>query len=248
MAKAHGKKARFYAGGIDLSTYLRAVKRAGDQDIADASTLGSDDKTFVAGMQSGTLSLEGIYSARSKAENAQEIADFLDANLGGDVEIVGVHLPQGEGFGNVAYGFIGHRNSIEVTSPYDDVVKITGEAQSNIGFKSGRTLKAKGEVVASGEGEGLDNGAVGSPTAFGGVGILQVFAIDAGKKIDVKIQHSADNISYADLITFASVEAGETAIGIVLPKATSVLRYVRAKWTLSGGKATFHTSFTRNIS
>lgn len=246
MAKAHGRKARVYAGGIDLSGYLRMAKRSGDQDLADASVFTDNDRTFVTGMQSGSLALEGNYSARTAPANAQEIADHLDAVLGVS-ELVAVHLPQGEGFGNVAYGFIGHANSIEVTSPYDDVVKITGEAQSNIGFKSGRSLVPKEQKEASGETAALDNGAVGSPTKNGGVGILQVFAIDAGKKLDVKIQHSVDNITFVDLITFASVEAGEAAQGIVLPKETTVNRYVRAKWTLSGGKATFHTSFARNI-
>lgn len=246
MAKAHGKKARVYGGGIDLSSYLRMAKRGGDQDLADASTFADNDKTFVAGMQSGTLAIEGIYNARAKAEDAQQIADLLDAQLGVS-ELIAVHLPQGDGFGNVAYGFVGNSNSIEVTSPYDDVVKITGEAQSNIGFKSGRSLVPKEEKAASGESAAIDNGAAGSPTKSGGVGILQVFGISAGKKLDVKIQHSVDNITFVDLITFASVEAGEAAQGIVLPNATTVNRYVRAKWTLSGGSSTFHASFARNI-
>src|SRR5512146_528814 len=248
MAKAHGKKARVYANGIDLSSYLRMAKRSGDADLADASTFAADDKTFVSGMVGGTLSLEGIYSARSKEENAAEVADVLDAALGSETQLVAVHLPQGDGFGNVAYLFKGNESSIEVTSPYDDVVKITGEAQSNIGFKRGLSLVAKAEKAASGEGEPIDNGVAAGATEPGGVGLLELFALTAGKKLDVTIQHSADNITYVDLVTFASLEAASGSEAIVLALGTKVNRYVRAKWTLSGGAATFHVSFARNIS
>lgn len=245
MPKAHGRKARVYVTGVDISNYLKSAGSGGDQDLADSSGLGQEDKTFVVGMQAGKLSLDGMFGAKGKeAGEVSQIADVLEAAFGVSPINVG-HLPQGDGFGNRVNILAGALSTVEVSTPYSDIGKISGALSSNIGFSVGASLHASAqETAGEKKSEGLDLGATPVKTEHGGVGLLQVFAVETGPLV-VKIQHSADNITFADLITFASVSAGEKAETVVLPQGAEVKRYVRALWTLTG-KATFHASFARN--
>lgn len=244
MAKGHGKKAKVYLTGVDISTYLKSASTGGDQDTADSSGLSQDDKTFVLGMQTGKASLDGMFGAKGKeAGEVSQIADVLEAAFGVS-PLTLCHLPQGDGFGKRANILAGAQSSVEISTPYSDLGKISGALTSNIGVSGGLTLHESKQEVAGGNGEGLDLGAAPVKTEHGGVGSLQVFAVETGPFV-CKIQHSADNITFADLITFVSVSAGEKAEAIVLPQGTEVKRYIRALWTLTG-KATFHAAFCRN--
>lgn len=245
MAKAHGKKAKVYVTGLDISSFLKSASSGGDQDLADASGLGDNDKTFLVGLQSGKASLDGMYSAKGKeAGEASQITDVLEAAFGvGPINIT--HLPQGDGFGTRANMLMGNQSSVEISTPYTDLVKISGDVQSNVGFNVGFTLHENKQEAAGGNGEPIDNGAAIIKTEHGGMGMLQVFAVEAGKTATVKIQHSADNVTFVDLITFGAVTAGEKAEAVVLPQSTEVKRYIRVLWTATG-KATFHAAFCRN--
>jgi len=172
-----------------------------------------------------------------------QIADVLEAVFG-ESEINAVHLPQGDGFGNRANLFSGKQSSIEVTTPYSDVGKISGEASSDIGIKAGLVHHASANEVAGGNTAELDAGA---GSANGGVAIVQVFDVSGGgaNTLTVKIQDSADNRTWADLITFTAVTAGEFAELRALAAGSAVDQYTRCLWTLSGGDATFHASFAR---
>lgn len=245
MAFSHSKKARVYGGGIDLSPFLRSAGSAGSADTAETSTLGSDDKTFLNGMIEGTLTLDGIFSASADpGTDPDEVSDLFDAALG-STDVVVCHLPQGEGFGNKVNGFSAIQSGVEVSSPTDDVVQVSGELQSNTGLKVGHVLHAKGvESAGASQSTNLDN-TLG--TTKGGAGFLQVFNIDdpGVDEIDVIIQHSPDNSVWSDLITFTTADV-VGAQAIVLPDPTTVARHIRVRWTVStGGAVTFHASFAR---
>lgn len=59
--------------------------------------------------------------------------------------------------------------------------------------------------------EGADSVDQGASSANGGVGYLQVPAFTGFSGFVAKIRHSADDVVYADLITFSNVTAGPTA-------------------------------------
>lgn len=245
MAFTHSKKARVYGTGIDLSVFLRGATSGGSADTAETSTLGSDDKTFLNGMIEGSLSLEGIFSASADPGNdPDEVSDTFDAALGGE-DVVLNYLPTGDGFGNKVHGFKAIQNSVEVTSPSDDVVQVSGELQSNTGLKVGHSLHAKGEETAgTSQSTNLDNT---DPTDRGGVAFLQVFDVDdpGTDELDVVIQHSPDNSTWADLAVFDTFD-DVGAQAIVLAEDDTVDQHLRVMWTVStGGAATFHASFAR---
>lgn len=250
MAKKHGKNAKVYVGGVDISNYLKSAGVAGTRDLADSSGLGDNDKSFVVGMNDGKMTLDGMFGAKGKeAGEVSQIADVLE-NLFGTGVLNATYMPQGDALGNAAKLIQGPGDHIEVTTPYNDVGKIAGSITSNIGLGAGLILKPRAKVIESKEETAIDNGAAVIKTEHGGEALLHVFSVSAGKTLVVKVQHSADNITFADLITFTSVvgATGEVSELKQLSEVTEVKRYVRALWTLTaGGEAFFQVAFARNL-
>lgn len=243
MAIKHGRRARGYVGGVDLSGFLKDVGTASDRDMADSSSFGDDDRTFVSGQRGGTLSLGGMFSARVDDLDPQEIADTLDAAFE-DAEgaVIACQLPQGDTNGNVAKCIEGHISSNPVSSPNGDIVSINGELTSDVGVERCVVLHAKGEETSDDNGNGLDQTA---SSVEGAAGYLQVFDVGGSGTLTVKIQHSADNSTFADLITFTAQTAGEVAERKAIAEGVTINRYVRALWTLDSGDAVFFVCFSR---
>jgi predicted secreted protein len=66
MAFSHGKDAIFKidtSAGVltDVSAYVTGVTFSREQDTAETSTLGLDDKTYMAGMRGATFSLDARF-------------------------------------------------------------------------------------------------------------------------------------------------------------------------------------------
>lgn len=106
------------------------------------------------------------------------------------------------------------------------------------------------ETGASGNTEGADSQDAGASTAAGGAGYLQVSALILGgyTNVTVKIRHSADDVTYADLITFAVVAAAPAAERIEV--AGTINRYLAHSWLFNGAGAgnsiTYFVGFARN--
>lgn len=100
--------------------------------------------------------------------------------------------------------------------------------------------------TAATNGTGLDGGAA---TSFGFQAYLQVFAF-TGTDVTVKLQDSADNVSFADVASGAFVQT-TTAPGtqrIAVGGTATVRRYVRASTVTTGGvtSVTFAVALVRN--
>jgi hypothetical protein len=100
------------------------------------------------------------------------------------------------------------------------------EGQVDVGV----ALRDLTAASATGNGSSVDNAA---SSANGAVGVLHVTANSSDGATTVKIQHSTDNSTWADLLTFAVVGAGTKTAERVAVTGT-VNRYVRATWTLAG--------------
>lgn len=86
-------------------------------------------------------------------------------------------------------------------------------------------------------------------TGFGAQAYLEVTAF-AGTDVTVKVQDSADGVTYADLAgaAFTAVTAANQGQRIAISNAATVRRYLRASTTTSGGftSATFAVAVVRN--
>jgi len=102
------------------------------------------------------------------------------------------------------------------------------------------------ETAASGntQGTSLDNGAA---STNGGVGYSQVVALTLGgyTSVTIVIQDSADNSTFADIITFANVTAAPAAERKTV--AGTVRRYTAARWAFNGAGAGQSVTFMAGI-
>jgi hypothetical protein len=125
-----------------------------------------------------------------------------------------------------------------------DVVSVSYDAQADGGTDDAILLTALAAVTATGNGTGQDNGA---STSNGGVAQLHVTANTMNNDTVFKVQHSADNSSWADLATFTTVATTvTTSERVTVATGTTVNRYLRADYTASGtGSITFTMAFAR---
>jgi predicted secreted protein len=96
MAFSHGKDAILKvdtAAGVltDISPYITGVTLSREQDTAEVSVLGADDKQYMAGMRGATISCDGRFDPTFDAL----VEGLLAANSITDFEYYPVGLPIG---------------------------------------------------------------------------------------------------------------------------------------------------------
>lgn len=222
----HGSKAKAYANGYDLSGYLKSVSFSANADTAETSTLGTTAKTYVGGLKDATLSAEGLFDGAAGAVDV-----ILNTALGTEFSLWTV-LPHGDVLANPAYGFQAIHTSYEVSSPVDDVVSVTTEAQSKVAAERGTVYHVLSAEVDAASGTGVDYGSVSSTA--GAVGYLQVTAYTSGgfNGAGIRFQDSADNLAWVDItgMTFATVTAANVSERVATSTTATIRRYTR--WDL----------------
>lgn len=241
MAFGHGSKAKLYLAGADVSSAFSSVSVARTRDTAETSGLGTTAKTYITGLADATVSAEGMYEVNS-ASPLQD--DVLSGILGSASKSSFILASQGDtAAGDPALVGKIDTTSYEITSPVDGVTSTTLEFQTTDGAASGKVLANKAARSATGDGTAVDNGAA---TSNGLIAVLQVFAISGGSpSLTVSVEHSADAVTYVSLGSFTAVTSGTSAQTIVT--SSTVNRYVRATWTITGStpSATFAVAFGR---
>lgn len=235
MAFKHGIKTKVYVNGYDMTGYFRSLKMSASDDAADTSTFLNTNKSFIPGLTDAQVSAEALFDADSGiGGNADRSDEVLQAALATEFSYW-VQLVQGDALGNGGYAVQAIHTSFEVDSPHDDLTTISVSAQSKTGRERGLVLHALGAETSTANGTGVDN-SVG--TANGLSGFLQVMARAGAASDTIKIQHSTDNVSFTDLITFTAVSAAHVAERLEV--SGTVNRYLRAQWTIGGTSLTFH--------
>ena len=241
MAPSAGTLAKVYLNGRDISTYLRSAGSAGNRDMLDSTTLGLNDRAFTPGLRNATFTGEGFFDGAEDAID-KVLADAMNAPAS-----VLTYLPYGDALGNRGIGIDGDESGYDIASPVDGLVTTTLNVQSSVGNEPVRVLHALGAETATGNGTGVDESA---SSANGGAGYLQVTAMDrttGDETLDVAVQHSADNVTFVDLIAFAQVASATPQAQRVAVTGT-VNRYVRARHVLAGTtpSASYSLAFHRN--
>lgn len=67
MAFVHGSNSDISVDGTNLSQYVDSVTHDRSVDTAETSAFGDDDKTFIAGLEDGSFSLNGHWDATADA-------------------------------------------------------------------------------------------------------------------------------------------------------------------------------------
>lgn len=234
----HGKSTVVFADEFDLSPYLSSVSDTNAVDTIETTTFGAAQRTYVVGHKDGSVSFEGMFDGTADA--ADEIFEAALSDTDGLAFTIG-----NEGFavGRRARLLVAKETSYEVSSPLTDVVAISGEATADGGLDYGVILAAQTAATANFTGTSVDNTA---GTTGGYVAHLHVTANTRNGSSTIKIQHSADNSTWADLVTFSSV-SGTTVTSQRSVATGSVSRYLRATGTIGGstGSITLSVALAR---
>jgi len=240
MAFIHGKGTITLCNEFDLSSYFNEASVSRSIETAETTTFGKSAKTYITGLQDGTLSLGGMFDGAANAID-QELTDVLGVDTGMVITVA----PSGSlVIGQPVLSMLGKLTSYEVSAPVGDIVSASSEFQSNEGVGAGFSLHALGAETVTVSSTSVDNAA---STALGGFGVLHVTANTMNANCVFKIQHSADNSTFADLVTFSTVATTvKTAERITVASTTTVNRYIRSTLTASGtGSVTYHINFAR---
>lgn len=242
--RIHGKDGAILMGSYALSLNKVGIKRAvncpEDSAIGDAwekhQTVADEKYAAALDANYDTTATSGNYALLRAAMDTSTPVSFAVAPNGfarGEIAEIFNAAPDTLNFGNSSpRGLVPIKGGLLVDGVMD------------IGVSLHDNTAETGTINSTGVDESAS-------TAFGGVAHLHVTAINASSVV-IKVQHSSDDITYADLITFTTVTGltyerkGTATDPEALGDTTTVNRYVRsAVTTLTGTSITFVVVFAR---
>lgn len=215
------------ADGYDLSCYLQSCEMSQSTDMLESTALCTTNaRTFVPGLTERMITGEGFWNHNSTTDALGTDYGFNSEISSSANRIITVG-PDGSANGDVAWLFNTKQAKYSVKETVGEIIMASFEAKATLdggeyGFGAPGYILLSQAVTGTVNGTGVDDGA-GATTGY--VGHCHVTA-DNFTSMTVKLQHSTDNSSWADLATF-SVFSGVGA-DQVANTATSVNRYVRA--------------------
>lgn len=238
MSFRHGRDTKVLFADQDISSYLNEVSGSQTLETAETSTFGTNAKTYVVGQNDATISFSGLFDGATDA-----IADIFQDVIDNDsTPAITLAYDNGLGVGNRCSIAEAKQTGFDVSAPIGDVVSLSGEFQVTDGIRQGVLLAAETTDSSSSDGTAVDNSA---STSNGARANLHVTANSSDDATTIKVQHSADNTTWADLITFTSVPATTTTSETVSVSGT-INQYLRAQSTLAGsGDITYSLSISR---
>lgn len=230
-------KARAMVNQFDVSPFITKVSPIRAQKLSDCTTLADDSREYTPSLKEGTLNMDGLYRSSGVVTSLDDIFGALP-----DTSFVVSAYPEGRVAGKPAYLMLADEQNYNMDAVVGDLVKcqIAFMARARA-IERGVSLHDLTAEVGTANGSAIDNGAA---TANGGVAHLHVTEITgAAPSITVKIQHSTNGSTWADLQSFAAI----TAAGferIEIAAGTTVNQHRRVVVTFGGTT----TSVTYNVS
>lgn len=237
MNGATVNKARVMADQFDISQFLQKMNPVKNRDFVESSDLTSTSHEFTPALRGGSFMLEGMY--RKKDIVGTSLQDIF-AQLP-NTQIIVTGYPDTRAIGKPAFLMYADVVKYNLDTPVADLVKATIECTSQKwAVEDGVSLHDLTAETGTGNSASVDHGAA---TTNGGVGVLHATAIAGGApSVVVKIQHSANGSTWADLITFAAVTAASKE-RIEVAAGTTINRFLREVHTFGGTT----TSITHNV-
>lgn len=244
----HGKDTAVYIDEFDLTSYFTDSSVSLENEVSETTAFGDANKTFITGLRAGTLSLSGLWAADTDGSDEE-----LQALLGNATTPIITIREGSASIGSRAIIAQANETSYAITSPVADVHTISAEFEctpnqvSNLTFAlAGGVQLTAGASIAHGSLGNLSSVDNGASSANGGAGTLHVPTNTVNGNTTIKIQHSANNSTWADLISFTVV--GSTAkTSEIKAVSGTVNRYLRATASTAGssGSITFMVAFAR---
>ena len=244
----HGKNTAVYIDEFDLTSYFTDSSVTINNDVAETTAYGDTNKTYLLGIRSGTLSLSGMWSADTDGSDEE-----LQALLGNATTPILTIREGAAAIGSRAIIAQANETSYAITNPVADIATISADFEctpnqvSNLTFAlAGGVQLTAGASIAHGSLGNLSSVDNAASSANGGAGTLHVPTNTVGGNTTIKIQHSANDSTWADLISFTMVGSSAKTSEIKAVSGT-VNRYLRATASTAGssGSITFMVAFAR---
>lgn len=241
MPFVHGAKTRLYFNDQHISGYAAGFTTTVNRNLAETTNLLAGGTTSIPGFQEGGMTIDGFMTTQIPLGT-----NFTDLLRNASVEEHGVlstAIPGALSVGYPAFITMGDPTKYEFESKVDDAVSVSYEIQGEDGTADWGVLLADGTAItADGEGDSVDASADFSPTTNGGVASLHVTAVGGtSPTATVTIQHSADDSTYTDLVTFTALAGDTTSEFKKVAPGTTVNRYLRATFSdFSGTGASYN--------
>ena len=227
MAKSSGLGDNFYVAGYDVSGDIGSVSVAGGPATLDVTGIDKSAYERIGGVRTGQMSWKAFFNPSIGA--AHERFSALPT-----ADVICTYM-RGTTLGNPAACQTSKQINYDGTRADSGEFTFAVEAQCNgFGVEWGQQLTAgKRTDTAATNGTSIDTTA---SAAFGAQAYLQAFSF-TGTDVTVKIQDSADNVSFADVtgLSFTQITSGPTSERIATASGATVRRYLRAVTTTTGG-------------
>lgn len=239
MALIHGKGTSVLVNAFDLSAFLNSADETITVETAETTCFGSSAKSYVTGLRDGTVSVGGFFDGATNA-----VDEVLTAAIGSATDSVVSIAEQGAAtIGNRALVVQAMDTSYQITGAVGDAVAVSAEFQVDGAGSSGAYRGVVLADLASYSGTtknytSVDNAA---SSANGLTANVHVTA-NAATALVVKVQHSTDNVTFTDLITFTTINTTGSEHKVV---SGTVNRYIRASWTGNSGARTVAVTAAR---
>lgn len=237
----HGKGVAVFIDQYDFSAYFKDLTNSNTVETAETTAFGDSAKKYIVGLKDGGVTLSGYFESTDSTGTDQYFASVLGSTTNQKVIVA----PEGHSNGARASMLISNATSYEVSGAIADVVGANAEFQSTSGVDHGVILSSGSAVTSTGNGTAVDNSASSSN---GGVAYLSIPTNTRNGNITIKVQQSADNSTFTDLVTFTTVTSTQkTSERVEVAAGTSVARYLRVSYTVAGstGSATPTVAFAR---
>jgi len=237
MATAHSKDSRILVNDRHVSGDLRGWSTAKTCPLADETNLLSAGGTTKPGIVAGSISLKGYLDSATTSLAAEAVAA-----AGAENALLVTACPDGTAVGATALMAVCDQTGFLADASHDAVVPLAIEALPDSGVDWGVVLHGLTAETADANAASVNHGAA---TANGGVAALHLSAFSGLTNVVVKVQHSANNSTWADLVTFATA-TGLTSERVVVATGTAVDQYLRATVDVTGtGTCTPAVAFAR---
>jgi hypothetical protein len=243
VAKESGLGDNLYIAGHNASGDIQQLGRIGGGP-ALLNMTGIDKSAYErkGGLRDGAFEMTTFFNTDPDVDQTHEKLSALPRT---DVLLT---YCRGTTLGSPAASLVGKQVGYDPQRGDDGMITFSVSAQANgYGIEWGRQLTAgvRTDTEAT-DGTSIDTAASAD---FGGQAYLQVFDFD-GTDATVKIQDSADNVTFADVtgMAFTQITAGPTSERIAIGNTATIRRYVRVITETSGGFSTlsFAVNFIKN--
>ena len=219
----HGSNAVVILDKTNLSTTLTDASFSGLSDVAETSTFSSTSKSYVPGLKDNTSTLSGFYESDSPDADAEFLSELGGAGAAYSIAPIGYTRGNPLDFGTTI------STSYDRSADINSIVSVAVALQFSGDAYNGKSLVAPAAFTATSTETSVDFGATGSS---GGAAVLHVTAKSGtSPQVIAKIQHSSNDSSWSDYLTFTTATAETSEIKT---SDSSVNRYIRAVLTISG--------------